>query len=641
MRTERFRRTIGPGLVMAVLALSTAPFAAQTRDATATAPAPTGRATISGVVVADDTPATPVRRALVTVGGAELRGGSRTVITEDDGTFSFTDLPAGRYSLTATKPAHLTASFGAARPGRQGSTISLEAAAHVTATLRMARAAVLTGVVRDASGRPMPDVQILTVDPVDPRPSGPVLGPTGVMTNDRGEYRVFGLAPGEYVVMAIPRSTRGDAVLHARSDAEVDAVLAGLERRGAPGSAPIGAPPRRQDPTSPGPAIGFAPLYFPGTPIHESATRLRLAAGDIRTSVDFSVAPVPMTTIEGTVVSGDGLAVTNVQLSVSFAGSQFSVFQGTRPILTEPPGDDGRFRYTNIAPGRYRIMARATPGPVPDASTGRGGGVGGGVTPAGARGGAVSSATRYGAADVEVNGQDVSGVVLPLTPGATFSGRVVFDGIDHSAPADLGGLRVSLSPPGGTSYSVRGSTIIGNTFNAAPAVTPNADGTFQIVGLAPGTYLLQATIPRAIAADWWFRSALADDRDLLDLPLVVGGAESFTGVRLTFADRRSELAGTLATPAGAPAPDFFVVVFPADRDQWTEGSRRIRTTRPATDGVFSVLDLPAGDYLVGALTDVEPRDLVDKTFLEQLAAASIPVTIRNGERTVQDIRIAR
>jgi hypothetical protein len=32
---------------------------------------------------------------------------------------------------------------------------------------------------------------------------------------------------------------------------------------------------------------------------------------------------------------------------------------------------------------------------------------------------------------------------------------------------------------------------------------------------------------------------------------------------------------------------------------------------------------------------------VDKTFLEQLAAASIPVTIRNGERTVQDIRIAR
>jgi hypothetical protein len=90
-----------------------------------------------------------------------------------------------------------------------------------------------------------------------------------------------------------------------------------------------------------------------------------------------------------------------------------------------------------------------------------------------------------------------------------------------------------------------------------------------------------------------------------------------------------------------PAPDYFVVVFPADRTLWRPGSRRVQTARPATDGGFSIRGLPAGEYLIGALTDLDPADVHDPAFLEQVAAAGIRIQLANGEQKRQDIQIAR
>jgi len=69
------------------------------------------------------------------------------------------------------------------------------------------------------------------------------------------------------------------------------------------------------------------------------------------------------------------------------------------------------------------------------------------------------------------------------------------------------------------------------------------------------------------------------------------------------------------------------------------GRGSARATRPASDGRFSVADLPAGDYLIAALTDVEPDEWKRAEFLGQLVAAGVKVTIRDGERTVQDLRL--
>jgi hypothetical protein len=246
----------------------------------------------------------------------------------------------------------------------------------------------------------------------------------------------------------------------------------------------------------------------------------------------------------------------------------------------------------------------------------------------------------FAIAEFDVTGQDISGLALVLEPGATLSGRVIFDGASPP-PGDLTGLRVRVSVPGRSGYSSSsGGTMMGTSIVAVPAVAIAGDGTFEIRGLAPGRYTLSATVPPDIGDEWWLRSAMFDGRDLLDDTVDVRGSD-ITGVVLRFTDRRSELAGTLQSAAGPPAPDYFVVVFPADRSLWKAGSRRIRSTPPDTTGAFSIRDLPGGAYLLAALTDLEPADLEDPAFLEEMAAQSVPVTIGNGQRTVQDIRIAR
>jgi hypothetical protein len=67
----------------------------------------------------------------------------------------------------------------------------------------------------------------------------------------------------------------------------------------------------------------------------------------------------------------------------------------------------------------------------------------------------------------------------------------------------------------------------------------------------------------------------------------------------------------------------------------------VQFTRPDTAGRFRFRDLPAGDYLIAALTDLEPRDLLDASFIERLVAAAVAVRIADGETTTQDLRIGR
>ena len=104
-------------------------------------------------------------------------------------------------------------------------------------------------------------------------------------------------------------------------------------------------------------------------------------------------------------------------------------------------------------------------------------------------------------------------------------------------------------------------------------------------------------------------------------------------------DRRTAVSGTLSTPAGRPAAGYFVVAFPADRAQWRWPSRRVVSTRPATNGAFELTDLAPGEYRLAVLTDLEPSDLGDASFLETLAAAAVTVVLGEGERKTQHLRI--
>jgi hypothetical protein len=83
-----------------------------------------------------------------------------------------------------------------------------------------------------------------------------------------------------------------------------------------------------------------------------------------------------------------------------------------------------------------------------------------------------------------------------------------------------------------------------------------------------------------------------------------------------------------------------MLVYPADRRFWTQGSRRIQTTRPATDGSFVFDDLPSGDYFAITLFDPDPTAVFDPVYLASLVDVSLRLRLEPGERKVLDVATA-
>jgi hypothetical protein len=82
------------------------------------------------------------------------------------------------------------------------------------------------------------------------------------------------------------------------------------------------------------------------------------------------------------------------------------------------------------------------------------------------------------------------------------------------------------------------------------------------------------------------------------------------------------------------------VIYPTDQRYWGAESRRIRTVRPATDGTFKLTHLPPGEYRIAPVIDPEPGAWFDASFLQQLDTASERFSIMNGEKKVQNVRVA-
>jgi len=600
------------------------------------AQAQTGTGVISGVVWTADQPPQPVRRAVVTLAGAGLPS-PRSVLTNDAGEFAFSRLPAGTFTVSARKASYIAAAYGSQRPGRPGSQVALASGQHASVAMTMFKGGVIGGTLRDASGAA---VSGITVTAVDVRTVGVTnVGATidSAVTDDRGAFRIYGLLPGDYLVSATP--TTGTGELGARTTAEMDALLSTLAQRPntvAPSAtpAPLPAPP----------TVGYAPVYYPGTPLFSEATPVHVAPGEERLGAGFELSHVRVATLSG-VVSGGVPNLAAVQLSLIVSGPRPGGFFGTMGITAVPPNTQGEFKYGNIPPGQYRIVARVRRGATEAANVnaGNGSSSGGGGTPVStlpSGGGTLGPNPEqlFAVADVTVRGDDIGGIGLTLQSGGTISGRVAFDAAAATVPSDLTGIRVGLTLPGGSYQSTNGATTVGNSVNQVNPVGVAADGTFQVINVGPGPYTLNCQLPQDLLKVWKLRSAIVDGRDLLDAP-IEGPNINLNGVTLTLSDKRTEISGALQVGPGQSASDYYVVVFSADRANWRVGSRRSLSAKAGTDNRFVLSDLPAGDYYLAALTDLDPLDWQTPGSLEQIVPFGVRVHIEDGEKKVQDLKI--
>src|SRR5499427_8088636 len=171
----------------------------QSKDAP---PPPAGR--ITGRVLAADN-GRPVKRARVFISAAELPGG-RGMLTDDNGAFDFSDLPAGRYTITASKNGFIQLSYGQRRPLQAGTPLQLLDGQQLRGLdFALPRGGVISGRVSDETGDGMPGVAVQVMRYAYQQGNRQLVPAGQAQTDDRGVYRVWGLNPGDYYVSAVAR----------------------------------------------------------------------------------------------------------------------------------------------------------------------------------------------------------------------------------------------------------------------------------------------------------------------------------------------------------------------------------------------------------------------------------------------------
>lgn len=565
-------------------------------------------ASISGTVVVAGDVKLPGRRVRVTLTDVSASSPGQTATTDDSGAFVFRGLHAGSYELQAFKNAYLRASYGASRPDRAGTPIVVKDNEAVTdLKMTIVRGGVIGGLVRDTRGRPVPGVNVRVLKLGYNAVTGePTLSPSSsgstTITDDRGEYRAYGLPPGGYLVLVAPPSPSG------RSDEPIRQLTSEEIRQAmqvARGGAPVETSSSRPSPASSRAGVNYAPVFYPSATDIRAAATITLGASEERTGVDITMQLVPTATISGTVtpVSGALPAFLSVRLVPAGAQPDMLAGAGLRGQFAQPSAD-GKYAFRTVAPGTYTVKAL----------------VGGG------RGAPPNTPAQWAAADVTVSGQDLD-VPLTLQPGVPISGRVVFDGSQPTSE-ELQTLSFSLIAPGSGGVNERygGGHV-------------DADGRFTFAGVTPDVYQFVLAWTNLAARDrWTLKASIASGQDAFESPLRITPNEPVEWV-VTFTDKPTGLAGMLTDPGGRPATEYYVLVFSSDHRYWTPGSRRVRMTRPATDGSYSVKGLPSGEYYLAAPTDLETGEWNDPALLEQLVPSSAKVTLREGEMAKKDFRI--
>ncbi len=555
--------------------------------------AKTGTARLRGRIMTAETGG-PVRRAQVRISGPDI--GSKTAMTDAEGRYEFRELPGGRFNLSAAKSGFVTVQFGQTRPFESGKAIDLsDGQVMDKADISMPRGSVISGRLIDEFGDPIADAMVSSMRSAWASGRRRLL-PTGrtATTNDLGQFRIYGLSPGDYFVSAV---LRGD--------------MMGMEIAMAAGMGGMTGGPTGSNPNS-----GYAPTYFPGTANGGEAQKISLAAGQEAQNTDFALLPVRLAKISGTIISSEGKPVDGSMINaVPKSGDVASMMMGAAGRSDK----NGSFTISNVAPGDYTLQSRA----LTIVTSGGGDNM---MFTARVGGGGDGPDAEMGSVPVSVSGEDLSGVVIVTSKGASAIGHLTFE--EGTKPNALTGIRVSA--PAADSEGP------GIMFGGPGGGNVKADGTFELRGLS-GTRIIRAmTLPPG----WMLKAVRVNGADITDSGMEFKAGEVVAGVDVVLTSKLTEVNGTVKGAGSQMAKDYTLVVFSDDPLRWTaSASRYIAGTRPDQDGRFQVKNLPPGGYYAIAVEYLAQGEWNDPEVLERLKTNATKFSLDEGATKTLELRL--
>jgi hypothetical protein len=442
--------------------------------------------------------------ALAEATAAQRPGMLQPVVTGADGKFTFKDILAGSYRVAATADGFVRQEYGQLTTNGQGRPVFVIAGqALKDISVRLIATATVSGRVLDETGQPATGAPVQLLRPVYSAQGRNLQSVGFASVDDRGDYRVFGVPPGRYYVLAgtPPGGARG-AVTNAR----------------------------------------FSMVYYPDAgDVAQAVPVDAKSAAEAR--ADMKVRRLTRTyRVRGRVIDATGaglpanLTINLIYRFLNTSGSAGSAL-GFNPAA-------GAFEIQNVFPGEYLVQA-STPAQAPVQ------GLETDATALAAR--QAAQATRPTAlASIRVVDADVENVLLTLSTGVTTTGRFTLEGQPIASLPNLNQIRLLLPMP---VPLINASAPVG--------FPPDADGNFQVVGLREWEYRVQVA-PLGTIPGFYVKSVRYGGVDILGslFKFTGSGLGTFEVVMRAGA---GQVSGTVTDARFQPVPGNQVFAVPAQR----------------------------------------------------------------------------
>jgi protocatechuate 3,4-dioxygenase beta subunit len=509
----------------------------------------------------------------------------RAAKSDRDGRFVFESVAPGNYRLIATyEGGYVPVEYGQTSPTGQGTSFQIAAGQRMTGVvLAMSPTGSISGRVFGRNGEPLGNAQVMAMRQVykDGRRTLTIV--QMVATDDRGEYRLFWLAPGRYYVSAKPDITELAVNIGQPNSYNAPAVRITPPMRF--GTFEQATPPSvktRRLKTGEIVEEMYLPTYYPGTPDSQAAAPIAVAAGATVGGADLTteIGLIRPRHIRGRVIDQTtGQPV--VQASVS------AVPRTNDPyftIATARSDAQGVFDLAGVAPGSYQVFV-----------------------------------TRYGEALVGLNGlasvevadKDIENFSIILAPSFKLSGRFVMEGGSRSYPriAALTRDPQVVGMPGG-----------GFSFNPPAA----ADGSFTLDGVSPGDF--RVTLQR-IPPDQYVKSMRVGNADVLNEGLHLSGPPEGL-LEIVIGANAGKIEGTVVSARQQALANRTVALVPDLRLRHRTDLYNVVSTDNA--GRFRMQGVTPGEYKLFAWENVEAGAWQDPSFIGAYESAGRPIHIYEG-----------
>jgi hypothetical protein len=240
-------------------------------------------------------------------------------ITDAEGRYEITELEAfDNYMISASKSGYAPRVWGEKQLPEPPTPIKL-ADKQVLENIDVALVEQLyvAGKILDSDGTPFAGAVVSALRPVFVGDRREMVTVAEIITNDKGEYRLFGLPAGQYFISAV------DPAFLSTGDHQ-------------------------------GPLV-YAATFYPGVASPEGATRLTLEPGQPRENIDFPLSIVKPARVSGKITSYDNAQLYSGAVVMSPYRSDRAASYTITRVDIKP---DGNYEFFNVPPGRFIIRSR-------------------------------------------------------------------------------------------------------------------------------------------------------------------------------------------------------------------------------------------------------------------------------------------